>query len=126
MYFDLLAKIKNAQRAKMEVMHAPFSNFDLAVLKVLVEKKYLQDVQKRNVGKKSVLDVRLRYTHKEPAMTDFKIISKPSRRLYKGYAEFRPVKQGHGHAVISTPQGVMTGSQARKAKVGGEYLFEIW
>ena len=126
MYYDLLAKIKNAQRAKKEVMQVPFSNFDFAVLKLLTEAKYLQDVQKRNVGKKSILDVRLRYVHKEPAMTDFKIVSKPSRRLYRGYGELRPVKQGHGHSVISTPQGVMTGSRARKAKVGGEYLFEIW
>ena len=126
MYYDLLAKIKNAQRAKKEVMQVPFSNFDFAVLKLLMEAKYVQDVQKRNVGKKSILDIRLRYVHKEPAMTDFKLVSKPSRRIYKGYGEFRPVKQGHGNAIVSTPQGVMTGKEARKAKVGGEYLFEIW
>ena len=126
MYYDLLAKIKNAQHAKKEVIHTPFSNFDFAILKVLVDAGYIQDVQKRNVGKKSILEVRVRYVHDRPALTDFKIVSKPSRRLYAGYRDIRLVKQGHGIAIISTPEGVMTGKGARKGKLGGEYLFEVW
>ncbi|MFH1759457.1 MAG: 30S ribosomal protein S8, partial [Patescibacteria group bacterium] len=52
--------------------------------------------------------------------------SKPSRRLYIGYQDLKPVKSGYGHALISTSKGVMTGMEAKKKKLGGELLFEIW
>ncbi len=104
----------------------PFSGFDFAVLKLLMDAGYIEDVQKRNIGKKSILEVKLRYHGKQSALSDFRIMSKPSRRLYRGYRELHLVKQGHGIAVLSTPHGVMTNVGARKQNVGGEYLFEVW
>ncbi len=126
MYQDLLARIKNAQMAKKESLQARFSKFDFAVAKILGESGYVHDVQKRNIGKKSFIELKLRYKNNRPAMTDFRIMSKPSRHLYRGQSELRSVKQGYGIAVLSTSSGVMTQSEARKKKVGGEYLFEIW
>ena len=79
-----------------------------------------------SVGRKNVLDIRLKYKNGQPGVTDFRIQSKPSRRMYRGYRELRPIRQGYGLVVISTPSGVMTNTEARKKKVGGEYLFEIW
>ena len=55
-----------------------------------------------------------------------KLVSKPSRRIYAGYRELRPVKSGLGLLVVSTPRGIMSGKEARKMKLGGEVLFEIW
>jgi small subunit ribosomal protein S8 len=126
MYYDLLAKIKNAQMAKKESFQTSFSEVDLAVARLLAEKGYLKSAEKKNVGKKRVLEVKLCYKNGRGAINNFKIISKPGRRIYIGYRDIRKVKQGYGLGVLSTPLGVMTEQAARKNKVGGEYLFEIW
>ncbi|HTY40201.1 MAG TPA: 30S ribosomal protein S8 [Candidatus Paceibacterota bacterium] len=126
MYYDLLAKIKNAQRADKEIVLAPFSNFDFAVGKFLATAGYLVSAEKRAVGKKPMLEFKLRYTNGQPAMTDFKLVSKPSRHIYVGYRDLKPVRQNQGIGVISTPDGLVSNKEARKKKLGGEYLFEIW
>jgi len=126
MYYDLLAKIKNAQQAKKETVVTPFSKMDFAVAKILAQENYVKDVQKKNIGHKSFLEVRLAYKSGRPGLIDFKIKSKPSRRLYIGYREVGRVKQGHGLAILSTPKGITSNIEARKQKVGGEYLCEVW
>jgi small subunit ribosomal protein S8 len=126
MYYDLLTKIKNAQRAKHESVQVPFSKFDFAVAKILEEGGYVGEAAKRTAGKRQVIDVKLKYRPTGPAITDFKLVSKPSRRFYAGYRELKPVKQNYGMAVLSTPAGIMSNRKARKEKQGGEYLFEIW
>lgn len=126
MYYDILARIKNGFQAKKESVFAPYSNFDFAVAKVLEANGFLKSVEKKPFGKKNNIEMRLKYAGGNPAMTDFKLLSKPSRRMYEGYQELRPVKQGYGISVLSTSAGVMSNKEARKKKVGGEYLFEIW
>lgn len=126
MYYDLLAKIKNAEMAKKEKLTTPFSKFDLAVAKVLVKAGYLNDVQKKSSNRQNFLEIKLAGAKKKPAINGFKIISKPSRRIYVDHRRLRQVKQGYGLAVVSTPQGVLSGQEAKKKKVGGEYLFQVW
>lgn len=126
MYYDLLPRIKNAGAAQKESFTAPYSNLDLAVAQILVDAGYLKSAEKRVVGKKSFLEVVMKYYKKKAAMTDFRLISKPSRHIYSSYRELRSVRQNYGFAVLSTPKGVMTNKDAKKQKVGGEYLFEIW
>jgi small subunit ribosomal protein S8 len=126
MYYDLLVRIKNAGLAKHETLQVPFTKFDFAVARLLVDAGYLDDAQKKAVGKRNVIELRLRYKNKAPVLADFRIMSKPSRRLYRGYHKLHPVKQHFGIAVLSTPAGVLTNRDARKRKVGGEYLFEVW
>jgi len=126
MHYDLLAKIKNSYGAKKEGFQTAFSTGDLAIAKILARHKYIKDAQKRTIDKKHYIDIKLMYTDSKPAFEDFRIKSKPSRRLYTGYTELRPVRQNYGLGILSTPKGIMTTSEARKNKVGGEYLFEIW
>lgn len=126
MYYDLLAKIKNGQRAKKEIILTPFSKGDFAVAEVLAARKYIKSAEKRVIGKRQYLEVKLSHKDGRPGMTDFKIMSKPSRRLYIGYRELKPIKQNYGMSVLSTPNGIFSNRDARKHKVGGEYLFEIW
>ncbi|MBU6500791.1 MAG: 30S ribosomal protein S8 [Patescibacteria group bacterium] len=126
MYYDLLAKIKNAESAKKKTMTTSFSKMDFAVAKSLVQGGYLSDAQKKIVGKKNFLEVKLTHSKNSPALSGFKIISKPSRRLYVDYRSLSSVKQGYGLAIISTSKGIMSGKEAKKQKVGGEYLFQIW
>lgn len=126
MYYDLLPKIKNMIGARKEKLTVPFSKMDLAILKALVEAGYLKSVEREALGKKSVIVARIASKGQGKMFTGFKIVSKPSRHRYSDYRSLRPVRQGYGTGILSTPKGIMTDRAARKAKVGGEYLFEIW
>ena len=127
MYYDLLARIRNAQGARKHAMRVPYSNLDFEVAKILVRAKFLKDVRKKTYEKKHFLEVDMEGdVRHEHAIRGFTIMSKPGRRLYVSYRTLRPVKQGYGVGVLSTPQGLMTVTEARKQKVGGEYLFEVW
>lgn len=126
MYYDLLVKIKNAEKARKETVTVPFSKFDFEVAKLLQGSGFVGAVEKKAVGRKNTIEIELKYSGTEPALSDFKVISKPSRRMYIGYRDLKPVKQSYGVAVLSTPAGVMTNKEARKNKVGGEYLFQVW
>lgn len=126
MYWDILAKIKNAYLGKKEKVLTSFSKFDFEILKILVEKGYLKSVDKKIIDKKPFLEIKLLYNNKKPAMSNFRLISKPSRHIFKKYTELKPVKNGFGIGLISTSKGVMTEKEAIKNKIGGEYLFEVW
>lgn len=123
----MLARLKNARLAGHDTCQFPFTKNDFEVAKVLAREGFVRDVQKKSFGKRQVIEAKLfPLTDTSSGFSDFKIISKPSRRLYYGYRQLYPVRQNFGIAVISTPSGIMTNSQARKQKVGGEYLFQIW
>jgi small subunit ribosomal protein S8 len=126
MYYHLLSRIKNGQQARLDSIQAPFSKYDFAVAKTLEQAGYVANVQKRVVGKRTMLELELKYKNNLPAITDFRIVSKPSRRLYTSYSELKPVKQNFGISVLSTSAGIMSNREARRKKVGGEHLFQIW
>ena len=126
MYFDLLAKIRNAAKARKDVLYVPYSKMDHEVAKILLEANYLRGVQKKALGRQQCLEIKLFESDKRHVMNGFKIISKPSRHFYVGYRSIRPVKQGYGLGVLSTPKGLLSHRDAKKQKVGGEYLFEVW
>ncbi len=125
-YIDLLTKIKNAQAVKKENVKIPYSKMNEAVADILAKNKYLAGFEKKGRGPKKILDIRLKYQEGQGAVTGIKFVSKPSRRIYIGYADLKPVKQGYGIGVISTPKGIKTTMDAKKNKIGGEILFEIW
>lgn len=126
MYTDLLIKIKNAQAVKKDIMKSAYSKADESVLEVLSKNGYISGFEKKGKGAKKIFEVELKYEKEEGAITDIKFISKPSRRMYFGYKDIKSVKSGHGLLVISTPEGILSGKEAQKKKVGGEALFEIW
>jgi small subunit ribosomal protein S8 len=126
MHYNILSEVKNATRAKKDKITFPFTKMDFAILTKLVENGYLKSAEKEAVGKKNIITVQLAYKNKEAVVNDFKIMSKPSRHTYTDYQSVPTVKQGHGLAMLSTSKGIMTGREAKKNKVGGEYLFEIW
>jgi len=99
---------------------------DFAVLTVLADAGYLKSIEKEVAGRRNVITVHLAYTAKKGAASDFKLISKPSRHQYVDYRSLRRVMQGHGLGRAFNIQGVMTDREAKKNKIGGEYLFEIW
>jgi len=126
MYNDFLIKIKNAQKARLESIKVPYSNMDWAIAELLATAKYIDSAEKKGRMPKRIIEINLRYVDGQGAISGMNIISKPSRRLYAGYKELKSVRQGYGIGFISTPKGIMTNKEARKAKVGGQLLFEIW
>jgi small subunit ribosomal protein S8 len=122
---DLVIRIKNGYMARKDVIIASYSKMNLAILTKLQKMKYIEDFKVEGEAVKEI-SVTLRYEDGVPAMTDVKIFSTPGRRWYTSYTEIRPVLGGMGHAVVSSSKGIMTGFEARKEKVGGELLFQIW
>jgi len=121
---DAIIRIKNGYLAKRDSIAIPYSRIREAIVKKLVQLGYLADYQYDKQLKQ--LRVELKYVDKIPAFTDIKIFSTPGCRYYVSYARLRPVLSGFGHSILSTPKGIVTNSEARKMKVGGELLFNIW
>ena|SRR3989344_4171376 len=126
MYIDLLIKIKNAQAVKMESIKVPYTNMDFVVAELLAKYKFIEEVLKKGRMPKRILDIKLRYQNGQGAIQGVKFLSIPSRKLYIGYKDVKPVRQGYGLLVLSTPKGILDGKTAKKQKVGGQLLFEIW
>jgi len=127
MFINALVQLKNAQAAKKETVKLWFSKKNETLMKVLTENKYLDGFEKKGRSQKRVIVANLKYDKNgEPAIKEIKFISKPSRHIYRGHKDIRPVRGGFGILVVSTSKGVMTGREAKKLKLGGEALFEIW
>ena len=124
---DLIIQIKNGGRAKKETISIPFSTVKSAIVEKLALKGYVKDLTKKGAKKGKSIEVGiLYYENGKPRISDVKRMSKPSRRVYKGYSEIHSIKQGDGSTIISTPKGILSDDEAREQKVGGEILFTIW
>lgn len=122
---DFIIRLQNASRAGKETVSLPFSQMKFAIAEILEREGYIASVDKKS-KKGGVLSVVLAYKDGKPTIQGVKRISKPSRRIYMGVRDVRPVKRGHGLLVLSTPVGIATGKEAQIKRVGGEALFEIW
>jgi small subunit ribosomal protein S8 len=111
---------------KKENVKIPYSKMDEGVLRILNDFNYIESFEKKGQKFKRYFDVKLKYIENKGAINGIKLISKPSCRTYTGYKDVKPVKRGYGLMVISTSKGIMSGQEAKKAKVGGEALFKIW
>jgi len=110
--------------AGKESVVVPSSKMTRALSEVLAREGYIGAIDKRI--KNNHLSISLTYKNGRPSILGAKRISKPSRRMYMGVHDVKPVKRGHGLLVLSTPAGILTGKEAREKHVGGEALFEIW
>lgn len=127
MYWDTIIRVKNALERNHEKVKVPYSHFDMRILESLVKEGYLESATRKGRGVKRIIDIKLKYDKDgDPAISGVKFISRPSRRLYKGYKDINTSRQGYGRYILSTPQGVLTDKEARRKKVGGQVLFEIW
>lgn len=123
---DMLSQIKNAGTAGRQNVVVGYSRLKHDIAEVLKTEGYIKSVEKKTKGIKSSLSIGLFVENRFPKVKGVKRISKPSKRIYKKVSEIRPVKQGYGIMVISTPEGVMAGYKAKKAGLGGEAMFSIW
>jgi small subunit ribosomal protein S8 len=124
---DFLTRIRNGLIADHDEVEMPASTFKAEIARILREQGYIEDfeVDAGRVGR--VLRVRLRYTEdRKPVITGMERVSRPGRRRYVAAGEVPKVLGGMGTTIVSTSRGVMTGHQARHAKVGGELVAKVW
>lgn len=123
-----MIRIKNASLAKHLSLDLPYSVFGEKLAQFLLKKDYLGKVAV--AGEKpsqKLLNIGLKYRNKRPAISQARQISKPGRRVYLKVGEMPAHRRrGPGMVVISTSKGLMSLEEARKAKIGGELLCEIW
>ena len=124
---DMLTRIRNGQSARMSTIDSPASKLRRNVLEVLKREGYIRDFgEEAEVNGAGKLRIELKYHEGEPVIREIKRISKPGRRVYSKISDLQRVYNGLGISILSTPRGVMSDSEARVAKVGGEVLCRVF
>jgi len=130
---DMLNRIRNAQAVSKETVAVPFSNLKYEIAKILEKEGFIKKVEKRGRKEKKFLEVTLKYFKEksnrqkmQPVILGLKRISKPGQRIYASTKKIKLVRGGYGMAIVSTSEGLMINKEARRKKLGGEILFEIW
>ena len=123
MYIDFLIKIKNAKAARKKILKTIFTKMDFAIGEILRKNDFIKNIEVKGRAPKRFMHVEVDSKRK---IRGIKFLSRPSIGLYSGYEKLRKVKSGYGLLVLSTPKGILSGEEAKKEKVGGQLLFEIW
>ena len=124
---DLLARIRNAQHRRLSKVNSPASNLRANVLEVLRKEGYIRGFSTTEIEPGiSGLEIELKYHEGEPVIREIRRVSKPGRRVYSKIKDLHRPYNGLGIAVLSTPRGVMSDSEARAANVGGEVLCQLF
>ncbi|MFZ1626390.1 MAG: 30S ribosomal protein S8 [Candidatus Moraniibacteriota bacterium] len=128
---EMLTRIRNAQRAGHQSVRLPASCMKLAIAEILKQEGFVGNVEVIEEGVRKDLQIGLKYrqislTKREPAIQEIERISKEGRRVYVKKNEVVKVKNGYGISIISTSQGLMTGLEAHRRHLGGEYICQAW
>ncbi|MFA4890613.1 MAG: 30S ribosomal protein S8 [Candidatus Paceibacterota bacterium] len=124
---NMLTIIRNGQAVEKETVVIPYSKLKLEIAKILEKEKFIKSAEAQGKKNKKTIDVELAYEKDgSPAIKKIKRVSKSSQRIYMPLKKIFPVQYGKGIWIISTPKGMMTDKEARKEKVGGEIICEVW
>jgi small subunit ribosomal protein S8 len=123
---DMLTRIRNAVMARHARVLIPASKMKLAIARILKEEGYIRDFDLLKDNPQGTIRISLKYVEKRPVLTQLKRVSRPGLRVYTKRDDIPRVRGGLGTAIISTPQGVMTGRRAYQLGLGGEVICYIW
>ncbi len=124
---DFIIRIKNAGMVRKPSVSVPFSKMKFAIAEVLKAKGFLGKFEKKTKGNVNYLYAELLYSEDgKPFISEVSRISKPGRRIYEKSKNIKKFRRGFGLSVFSTPKGVMADMDAKKANLGGEFLFNVW
>jgi len=126
---DMLTRVRNANERYHTQVSLPSSRLKEEIARILKEEGFIEDYKVEEEGVKRTLTIRLKYKgkrNKERVIQGLKRVSRPSRRVYVSASDIPQVMGGLGVAILSTSQGVMTGHEARKRRIGGEVLCHVW
>lgn len=123
---DMLNQIRNAEAVEKTEILIPFSKLKNEILMLLQKENFIADVKKATKEGQKALKITLKYDNGVPAIAGLKRVSKPGQRIYEGTSEIRRVRGGFGISIVSTSKGLMTNKEARKQKLGGEIICQVW
>lgn len=123
---DMLTVIRNGYASSKEEVSVPFSKLKKTLADKLQAVGYLADVIEDENNNKKIIRIGLKYDKGQPEIQGIKRISKPGLRIYRGKSKIPYVLGGLGYAIISTSEGLLTDKEARRKKVGGEVICEVW
>ncbi len=124
---DLIARIKNAAMRKRSKVSTPASKLRARVLDVLQDEGYIRGYTLvEQPGEFPTFEIELKYFDGEPVIAEISRVSKPGRRVYSSIKDLKPIKNGLGISILSTPKGVMSDTAARDQNVGGEVLCRVY
>lgn len=124
---DLLTRVRNGCHARLATVDVPFSNLKLEIVKILKSEGFISDYEVSSDGRFRLIRVHLRYDgRRRPILREIRRVSKPGLRIYKNASELAPRRSGLATQILTTNKGVMTDREARKQRVGGEVICEVW
>jgi small subunit ribosomal protein S8 len=123
---DMLTRIRNGSRARHTEIMLPASRTKRAIAEILREEGFIEDFEDARDGIHPMLRIKLKYVGKVPVISGLKRVSKPGLRVYATKTDIPRVLGGLGVVIVSTSHGIMTGSRARQAQLGGEVLAYVW
>ncbi len=121
---DMLTRIRNGLHSGKETVLVPSSKMKLSIAQILLNAGYISDV--KEVKQDNFTYIALKLNQPKKPITKLQRVSKPGRRMYTPKSEIPSVLGGRGIVILSTPAGVLTGSDARKKGVGGELICKVW
>ncbi len=120
---DMLNRIRNAQAVAKETVVIPFSNLKYEIAKILEKQELVGKIEKKGRSPRKIIEIALKYP---VVISGLRRISKPGQRIYARAKEIKLVRGGYGISIVSTPKGLMTNKEAKRKKLGGEIICEIW
>lgn len=123
---DMLSRIRNAIAVRKETVSMPHSNIKETVAQLLVSNGYLKSVKVEGEGIGKLLSIVINGEDQNATITEIARLSTPGRRLYANADSIPVVKRGRGVIIISTSRGVMTGTEAKKQRLGGELICKVY
>lgn len=123
---DMLNQIKNAQAVEKQEVLIPFSKLKNEIAMILSKEGFVGEVKNATKAGDKVLKIALKYDNGIPAIAGSKRVSKPGQRIYETVHEIKKVHGGYGISVVSTSKGLMTNKEAKKQKIGGEIICQVW
>ncbi|MBE0594088.1 MAG: 30S ribosomal protein S8 [Gemmatimonadales bacterium] len=123
---DMLTRIRNACQAGHRRVDIPVSKFKVEIARLLRDNRYIQEFAVLDDGRHGLLRLYLKYDGERPVIHEVQRVSKPGLRRYVKAREVPRVKNGLGMAILSTPRGLMSDRDARRARMGGELLAVLW
>jgi len=123
---DMLNQIKNAQAVGKTEILIPSSKIKNEIATILSKEGFVGEIKKTTKEKMKDIKIFLKYDNGVPAIAGFKRVSKPGQRIYEGFLQIKKVHGGYGISIISTSKGFMTNKDARRQKLGGEVICQVW
>ena len=124
---DLLTRLRNASMVSKHTIEVPYSKYKFELAKLLKEEGYVLDVKTLGEGSKKIINIELKYSEEgNPVISGMNRLSRPGKRVYSSFDKLPRNNGGLGTVIVSTSRGLLSDSEARKRKLGGEIICEVW